>query len=120
MKINGYEVFLPQEESGLAYEQINEKNKREINKKIFEEDVKGLRSCDILLFVLDGRVPDEGACVELGMAYAYGIPSLGFKTDTRALDYTGDDNLMIEACMDFRIVRNLNDLEEMLKNISKG
>ena len=56
---------------------------------------------DVLIFDLNGRVPDEGGCVELGMAYAWGIKAIGFKTDTRALDYTGDDNLMIEGCMDF-------------------
>lgn len=111
----GYEVYLPQDESGLAYDMINDKNKLEINKKIFQEDVKGLKSCDLLVFILDGRVPDEGGCVELGMAYAWNIPSIGFKTDTRALDYTGDDNLMIEGCMDFRIARNLEQLDELIR-----
>ena len=60
----------------------------------------------LLIFDLNGRVPDEGGCVELGMAYAWGIKSIGFKTDTRALDYTGDDNLMIEGCLNFKIARN--------------
>lgn len=64
---------------------------------------------EVLISDLNGRVPDEGGCVELGMAYAWGIKSIGFKTDTRALDYTGDDNLMIEGCMDFfkKCMRNI-------------
>ena len=33
----GYEVYLPQDESGLSYDMINDKNKLEINKKIFED-----------------------------------------------------------------------------------
>ena len=78
----GYDVYLPQDESGLSYEMMNENNKLEINKKIFE-----------------------------------GIKSIGFKIDTRALDYTGDDNLMIEGCMDFKIARSLEELEKMLKEI---
>ena len=65
---NGYEIYLPQDEAGLAFDLIDENNKLEINKKIFEEDIKGINSSDILLFLLDGRVPDEGACVELGYA----------------------------------------------------
>ena len=84
----GYEVYLPQDESGLAYDMINDSNKLEINKKIFEGDVECIKKSDLLIFDLNGRVPDEGGCVELGMAYAWGIKSIGFKTDTRALDYT--------------------------------
>lgn len=31
----------------------------ETNKKIFNTDLEGIKNCDILLFFLDGRVPDE-------------------------------------------------------------
>lgn len=112
-----YEVYLPQDEAGLSYELINDSNKLEINKTIFENDVKCIKNSDLLIFDLNGRVPDEGGCVELGMAYAWGIKAIGFKTDTRALDNTGDDNLMIEGCMDFKIARSLDELEKMLKEI---
>ena len=95
----------------------NDKNKLEINKKIFEGDVECIKKSDLLIFDLNGRVPDEGGCVELGMAYAWGIKSIGFKTDTRALDYTGDDNLMIEGCMNFKVARSLEELEKMLKEV---
>ena len=114
----GYFVYLPQDEAGLAYEKIDDNNKMQINKKIFESDVKCIKKSDLLIFDLNGRVPDEGGCVELGMAYAWGIKCIGFKTDTRALDYTGDDNLMIEGCMNFKIARNLEELEKMLKEIA--
>lgn len=33
----GYEVYLPQDESGLSYDMINDKNKLEINKKYLKE-----------------------------------------------------------------------------------
>ena len=111
-------MYLPQDEAGLAYEKIDDNNKMQINKKIFESDVKCIKKSDLLIFDLNGRVPDEGGCVELGMAYAWGIKCIGFKTDTRALDYTGDDNLMIEGCMNFKIARNLEELEKMLKEIA--
>ena len=65
----GYNVYLPQEDAGLTFELIYKNNKKEINKEIFEKDIIGIKNADILLFLLDGRVPDEGACVELGMAY---------------------------------------------------
>ena len=50
----------------------------------------------MFLFVLDGRVPDEGACVELGIAYCQKYLHngdkrlLGLYTDTRAAFKAGD------------------------------
>jgi nucleoside 2-deoxyribosyltransferase len=41
----------------------------ELQQTIFELDRDQLLQSDIFLFVLDGRIPDEGACVELGVAY---------------------------------------------------
>lgn len=37
---------------------------------VFELDRDWVFKSDILLFLLDGRVPDEGAALELGLAYA--------------------------------------------------
>ena len=113
----GYEVYLPQREAGLSAQILkDEKNdKLETNKRIFNTDLQGIKNSDILIFFLDGRVPDEGACVELGIAYALGKKCIGYKTDDRNLDFTGDDNLFIEGCMDFKVMHNIivlnNELE---------
>lgn len=117
LKEIGFDVFLPQEDSGIAYDILKNNNKQKVYKNIFECDVQGIKSSDILLFLLDGRVPDEGACVELGMAFAWNIPCIGYKTDTRALDITGDDNLMINGCFKFEIANNLKDLKNILNKI---
>ena len=112
----GYEVYLPQESAGLSAQIIaNGEDKYEVSKRIFETDLEGIKWCDILVFFLDGRVPDEGACVELGIAYAWGKKCIGYKTDDRCLDFTGTDNLFIEGCMDFKINRNLEDLIKELE-----
>ena len=113
----GHEVYLPQDECGLAYDMINEDNKEQVNKQIFLGDVECIKKSDLLIFDLNGRVPDEGGCVELGMAYAWNIKSIGFKTDTRSLDYTGDVNLMIAGCMNFKIAKDLEELDKMLKDL---
>lgn len=112
----GYEVYLPQESAGLSAQIIaNGEDKYEVSKRIFKTDLEGIKWCDILVFFLDGRVPDEGACVELGIAYAWGKKCIGYKTDDRCLDFTGTDNLFIEGCMDFKIIRNLEDLKKELE-----
>lgn len=113
----GYNVYLPQREAGLSAQILkNQSNdKMETNKKIFNTDLEGIKNCDILLFFLDGRVPDEGACVELGIAFALGKKCIGYKTDDRNLDFTGDDNLFIEGCMNFKVMRTIEDLKKELE-----
>ena len=112
----GYEVYLPQREAGLSAKILQDanKDKLEINKRIFNTDLNGIKNCDILIFFLDGRVPDEGACVELGIAYALGKKCIGYKTDDRNLDFTGDDNLFIEGFMNFKVIHNKNELNKAL------
>lgn len=113
----GYQVYLPQESAGLSAKLIaSGQDKYEVSKKIFNTDLEGIKNCDILIFFLDGRVPDEGACVELGMAYAWNKKCIGYKTDDRCLDFTGTDNLFIEGCLNFKVMHNLDELkDELLK-----
>ena len=67
----GYEVFLPQRDGFLAPE-LEGKTAEEITEMIFQKDRDEVLAADILFMMLDGRIPDEGACVELGIAYASG------------------------------------------------
>ena len=67
----GYEVFLPQRDSADAeHVKYGAMLPEERGPAIFDIDKTNVLKCDVLLFVLDGRIPDEGACVELGIAYA--------------------------------------------------
>ena len=67
---NGFDVFLPQRDGAEKHKPPYDKmTKDERRKAIFSIDRDQILSCDIFLFILDGRVPDEGACVELGIAY---------------------------------------------------
>jgi len=96
----GCEVFLPQEDVGILYDTSNQTAIMESRRAIFEGDVEGIKVCDFLLILLDGRVPDEGACVELGIAWALGKRCFGLKTDFRAMDEFGFDNIMIEQALE--------------------
>ena len=71
LRESGFDVYLPQE-SGLSAKMIKDKDDTlKVSRSLFEIDKKAIMECDILIIFLDGRVPDEGACVELGMAYAW-------------------------------------------------
>jgi nucleoside 2-deoxyribosyltransferase len=99
LKSLGHDTYLPQEDGGIAFDLLkNDKDALKIRKNIFENDINEIRKCDLMFCVLDGRVPDEGTCIEVGMAYALGKRCVGYKTDQRSLDKYGD-NLMIEGCL---------------------
>ncbi len=70
LEAQGFQVFLPQRD-GVESEKppYNEMSSDEFQRAIFKLDRDEVLRADIFLFVLDGRVPDEGACVELGIAY---------------------------------------------------
>ena len=99
LKSWGFDVYLPQADGGVATELIKKGGAvAEVRKKVFTGDSEAVKACDTLVAVLDGRVPDEGMLVELGMAFALGKRCIGYQTDTRRFDRHGN-NLMIEGCL---------------------
>jgi len=67
----GFTVFLPQRDGvEISVLPDSEMAVEELRQSIFAIDRDKVLEADIFLFVLDGRVPDDGACVELGIAYA--------------------------------------------------
>ena len=121
----GFTVFLPQrdgaENQGESYDRLTHEGKREA---IFTLDRDRVFDCDVFLFVLDGRVPDEGASVELGMAYTHrrlkGVPRhiVGFMTDTRAAFMKSKLNPMLHFCFD-EIVSTKEELLRVLERLRK-
>lgn len=93
---NGLNVFLPQRDGLKMSELLKSMTTKEASCLIFETDILNIRSCDAFLFVLDGRVPDEGACVALGYAYSQNVPCYGLKTDPRSA-ISGEINPMLRG-----------------------
>lgn len=94
---NGYKVFLPQRD-GFEAACLNGLTQAQIVEKIFKKDTDEIKNADIFFMVLDGRVVDDGACVELGIAYTLGKKIYGIKTDTRSLELDLDLNPLIAGC----------------------
>ena len=117
---HGYDVFVPFRD-GYEAAAFEGKSEDELVEMIFEKDIEEVRKADIIFFLLDGRAPDEGGCVELGVAYAFGKRCYGFKTDTRTVEMSLDLNPMITGCMkkifrDFDGDKNIQMLEEYLEH----
>ncbi|GHV00730.1 hypothetical protein FACS1894211_08760 [Clostridia bacterium] len=102
----GYEVFLPQRD-GYEAALLSDKTETEKIKLIFEKDTAEIRKADVVFMVLDGRVPDDGACVELGYAFALGKKCYGIKTDVRSLEINMDLNPLLVGCFD-KVFNNSN------------
>ena len=113
---HGYKVFLPQRD-GFEAALLVGKSEDELTKMIFEKDVSEILKADIVFMVLDGRVPDEGACVELGIAYANNKRCYGVKTDTRAAEMHLDLNPMIAGCFK-KIFKNF-DGERLIEDLKR-
>lgn len=113
----GFETYLPQEDGGIAFDEIRQGgNAEKIRKRVFDNDLKEINNCDIIVCVLDGRVPDEGMCVELGIAYALGRRCIGYKTDARTMDEFGE-NVIVAGCLE-SVCQNSTELKELLASIA--
>ena len=119
----GFTVFLPQRDGVEPFEPpYNEMISDELCQAIFALDRDKILEADIFLFVLDGRVPDEGACVELGIAYGQkhllqrDKLLIGLQTDIRApFAFLGAKlNPMIHGALD-HVADNENDLTAALE-----
>jgi nucleoside 2-deoxyribosyltransferase len=67
----GFRVFLPQGDGVQSSKPPNEQMTLEARRRaMFDPDKAKIFEADVFLFVLDGRVPDEGTCVQLGIAHS--------------------------------------------------
>lgn len=117
----GFETYLPQRDGGVAYDMIkeNKMSKEEVRKHLFDTDYKAVQKADVVVCLLDGRTPDEGTCIELGMAYALNKICVAYKTDSRAMDRNGDNNVMIDGCFNGAMYSDMKELMDYLKGILK-
>jgi len=117
IEVEGFETYLPQRDGGLFYD-LQKKGYSDsvIKQRIFKTDYQAILSCDVILCLLDGRVLDEGMCIELGIAFALRKHCIGYKTDFRSQDLFGN-NIMLEGTLS-KIFSNQRELVEHLKKLS--
>lgn len=109
----GYETFLPQRDGGIVALMPDFIDGIPKEEYIFRKDLEEMGSSDVFLFLLDGRVPDEGACVALGYCLGKGKRCVGYKTDLRSLTPSGD-NLMIAMALS-AVAHSPEELRDILK-----
>jgi len=116
-----HEVFLPQESEQESM----------TPKQIFDEDVRGVDSADVVVANMDGPDPDSGTCWECG--YAYGKKYIVvFRTDFRLSCEVRSDlgaaeegdkapyNLMLTESADARLDLPFKGVEEVAMSIDQA
>jgi nucleoside 2-deoxyribosyltransferase len=92
------DVYLPQEDGGLVVEMVRAGiSEREAWDFVFKKDIEEINDCNVFLIILDGRAVDEGAAVELGIAYALKKECIGLQTDPRRLLPNGNNPMISGA-----------------------
>jgi len=90
-----------------------------INAAIFALDCfQIIRRCDYFVLNMNGRVPDEGAVAEAGIAFAAGKPLVIYKNDRRSV-FRGVDNSMITGLSIIKPVNDIRKLPEALRHAER-
>ncbi len=110
----GFSTFLPQKDGYELSDLVKDSDPKDASTFIFNYDLEELKKSDILVFIMDGRVPDEGACVEIGIAFALGKECYGLKTDTRSFIHS-QDNPMIIGALKGRVAHSFEELLSLIK-----
>ena len=94
----GYSTWFPQEDVGLLTDFIEKDGMtlEEARTHIFNLNIGEVKAADLVVFCVDGRVPDEGACIEAGIAWGMNKRIIVLKTDFRDGE-PGGNNIMIDG-----------------------
>ncbi len=114
----GYPVFLPQRD-GLEFARLfplllergiqSQDAQRILNLAIFSLDVFQIGDSQGLLLNMNGRVPDEGAMVEAGIAWANNKVVVIFRSDSRSL-IEGNCNPLVVGLSGFSFIATYDDI----------
>jgi nucleoside 2-deoxyribosyltransferase len=120
---SGFRVFLPHRD-GIQFASLLDsfiangvprpKAVEILNKAIFYLDVFQVLDSDGLILNMNGRVPDEGAIVEAGIAWQAGKTIVIYKDDARSL-VDGNDNPLIMGLTGFKKLRDINEIPQVFK-----
>lgn len=103
----GCSVFLPQSDAiDVSKPDFLRLPPLQQSRAIFESNKNQIYGSDVFLICLDGRVPDEGASVELGLAHAHRESTvrdkliIGLHTDVRVAEANRRLNAMLAGALD--------------------
>lgn len=88
-------VFLPQRDGELLSELVSSGVTPALaERRVFEADLRAIRSANLMFAVLDGGHIDEGVAFEIGYMSALNKESIGLQTDVRRALPTGNNPMI--------------------------
>lgn len=126
----GYDTYLPHRDGGEAFvmnsidtpiagSPLLRPFTNYLTKVMFALDIYEILKCDYFIINLNGRVPDDGAVSELGVAFASGRPIIQFKSDLRSLSNGRDHPMIAGAALHIPPVHQLEQIPVRLGVIVK-
>lgn len=125
LETSDFDVFLPHRDGfefanlSAGIEELTESKKSTsllLQKAIFTLDVYQVLSSDGLILNMNGRVPDEGAMVEAGIAWSAGKEIVIYKNDSRSL-INGEDNPLLIGLSDFITISDISKIPSYFEEI---
>jgi nucleoside 2-deoxyribosyltransferase len=112
----GLATFLLQRDGGEAAPLVRQDlGEDTIRRRLYDLDCAAIAESEVFVFIFDGRVPDEGGCVELDMARARGSDCFGLQIDSRRFGGTDSNNLMIDYSLNGGIAHSIDELTNLLR-----
>lgn len=125
LESSGYRVFLPHRD-GFEFAHLvdilkgmglsDSRASRLLNKAIFTLDVYHVLDSDGLVLNINGRVPDEGATVEAGIAWNAGKQVVIYKNDARTL-VNGNDNPLLLGLSSFVTIGDISEIPAVFEKL---
>ena len=109
-----FEVILPQEKG----EELT--GDADFFAKTFEYCIGGLDRCDCVVAMLEGPDADSGTCVEIGYAYARGVPVIGVRTDFRSSEDRGLNLMASMVCAELIWEPGESSVEELAAKTARA
>jgi nucleoside 2-deoxyribosyltransferase len=103
----GFNTYLPHRDGGLFIRGVDN------SLDFFKKDVDAIKSCNILIAILNGSDIDSGTSWEMGFAYSNGIPIIGMLNDTRKPNLELLNPMILNSSI--KIVKDKDELKEALE-----
>lgn len=91
-RLEGVEFILPQERAQQFL------HREDWSERMFEDCLAMIDASDVVVTILEGPDADSGTSLELGYAYARGLPIIGIRTDVRGLEDRGLNLMLANVC----------------------
>lgn len=84
----------------------------EARSRLFKANLDAVDHADLVIVNLDGQVPDEGACIEVGIAYGRGKRCVGVRTSPPEPE--DEINPIVDGVLDYEVAHGLTELSNIL------